>query len=178
MTFMIHNSTAGADALSGGGGGLGYRNLTPSSVFEFDVYQNSVDPDNNHIGYSEDGSSDVRPALETANPGYDINNGAEHFVWVDYDGGLDLLELYTSNSNLKPTTALIDRSVDLEQLLGGAGYFGFSAATGAAKADHDVLSFALTVDQPEEASVPAPPTLALLLIPALLMVAVRRNRLS
>ena len=94
MTFMIQNSTAGADALSGGGGGLGYRNLTPSSVFEFDVFHNSVDPNNNHIGYSEDGSSDVGPALETVNTGYNINDGAEHFVWVDYDGGLDLLELY------------------------------------------------------------------------------------
>ena len=63
--------------------------------------------------------------------------------------------------------ALGNRTGDVFAFTDSVGDVGFATLIG----QYEVITSA-------EASVPAPPTLALLLIPALLMVAVRKNRLS
>jgi len=92
-----------------------------------------------------------------------MNNGAIWNAWVDYNGVTDLLEVRLSESSTRPASAILSMTRDLVTDLGTTNAFvGFSSGTGAAFANHDVLSWTFIDNYQPIGSVPEPATLALL----------------
>ncbi|MGV0024306.1 DUF4347 domain-containing protein [Phormidesmis priestleyi] len=136
FTFMLQNSAAGASALGGTGGSLGYSpDENPATVpidrsvaIEFDTYQNPTDPNGNHVAVLQNGNAAVQ--LATASPTFDLNGGNPINAWVDYDAVTDQLNVFLSESTIKPTAALLSYTIDLASVIGSRAFVGFSAGTG------------------------------------------------
>jgi hypothetical protein len=153
FAFVIQNSPAGLSAMGGAGAHLGYGFLTNSLAVEFDTYKNGSDPDDNHIGVHTRGK-DPNLANEAAAIGRTSNiprlaDGATHTVKIAYTG--DELRIYLddlTNSILNVSTNLTKHGLDR-----GAAYVGFTAATGDAYQNHDILSWEF---YPVTSAVPEP----------------------
>ena len=137
IVFVLQtvSNTAG-----GGGGGIGYSGLTNSVGIEFDNWFNSgIDPSSNHVGIDVNGDVD---SVVTSNSIAALDSGDTFTAWVDYDGVNDVLEVRANTTGVRPATALLTYGIDLVQVLGQTDAFvGFTSGTGAAGADHDVLSW-------------------------------------
>ena len=134
ITFCVQPSSN--SALSSGGG-LGYAGITPSFAVELDTYQNTDygDPNANHIGIDLNGSVS---SVETATPPWTMNNGAIYYVWVDYDGATNDLEIRLNNSETRPASALLSDTINLSQNIGQQAYVGFTGSTGGSWEEHDI----------------------------------------
>ena len=153
LTFTIQDSPAGADALGTGGSGLGFDGIANSIAVEFDTYsyQNGEFSDN-HVAIV---TTAFGPELAVANPSFDLNlGGSSYRAWVEYNGMTDLLSVYVSDGATKPTTALIEATVDLESVVGSQAYVGFTAANGGSSARHRILDWTMTDEVPTEGSSP------------------------
>jgi hypothetical protein len=139
ITFVIQNSPSGPSALGAGGGGLGYAGISPSAAIEFDIFQGPSDRDNNHVGILENGN--LASYLSVASPGFKLYGSGPVNVWVDYNAATHLLQVYVSQGATKPSTPLVSATIDLSRVVGPAGYFGFTGATGGFFAVQDILSW-------------------------------------
>lgn len=152
-----------ANTAGGGGGGIGYDGLSNSVGIEFDNWFNGgVDPNENHVGIDLNGSVN---SVVTSTAIADLDSGATFTAWVDYDGVNDLLEVRVNTTGVRPVASLLSLTVDLVTVLGQTNAFvGFTSGTGAAGADHDILSwqFNSTFEPIDKIGVPEPATLALL----------------
>jgi hypothetical protein len=143
ITFVLQNSTSGAQALGGNGGGLGYSGIAPSVAVEFDIFQNDWDADANHVAVLENG--DVASEIATQQPTFGLWGSGKVSAWVDYENTTGTLKVYVAQSEVKPSTPLITASVDLPGILGSQPAFaGFTGATGWDTANQDVLSWDMT----------------------------------
>jgi LPXTG-site transpeptidase (sortase) family protein len=146
LTFTLQtvSNTAGAS-----GGGLGVGGLTPSFTIEFDTYQNTDygDVNANHIGVDVNGNMNSK--WSAAYGGGDFKGGGVFYVWVDYDGSTDKIELRinptsnnraTSNLMLSSTVASF-AGTQLYNLIGQDLYVGFTASTGGSYENHFINSF-------------------------------------
>lgn len=174
FTVQTVSNTAG-----GSGGGIGYLGLGDSVGIEFDTWQNGEfgDADGNHIGINLDGSitSEVQGAVSPR-----MNNSADWYAWVDYNGLTDLLEVRINTTNVRPTDAFISHSVDLVTVLGSTNAFvGFTSGTGGAGGNHDIIDWQFNSNfnpiQTVGESVPAPGALALIGLGLLGLGALRRK---
>jgi hypothetical protein len=165
LVFVVQtvSNTAG-----GAGGGIGYEGLNNSVGIEFDNWNNGgIDGNSdNHVGIDLAGSvSSV--ALNTSLPVL-LDSGIDLFAWIDYNGLTDLLEVRLSDLNLRPVAATLAYTVDLVAELGTPNAFvGFTSATGAAGANHDVISWEFRdtfapVDVEPNANIPEPGSIFLL----------------
>jgi hypothetical protein len=138
MAFVMQSSPSGPKAVGIAGGGMGYSMIAPSVEIEFDTFFNPTDPNGNHVALMAHGQDTVHIAYAT--PAFDLNDGVERNVWVDYDATQKLLEVYMSEGSEKPRVALLSHSgFDFGAELGSQTYVGFSAASGQSKNDHDLL---------------------------------------
>jgi hypothetical protein len=163
LVFVVQtvSNTAG-----GSGGGIGYAGLPNSVGIEFDNWNNGSGDGNsdNHVGIDINGNTSSA-ALNTSLPVI-LDSGEDLFAWVDYNGATDLLEVRLSNADSRPLTSLLSYTVDLVSVLGTPNAFvGFTSGTGAAGANHDVISWEFRdtfapVDVPS--NVPEPTSLLLL----------------
>lgn len=154
----------------GAGGGIGYAGLPNSVGVEFDNWNNGgIDGNSeNHAGIDLNG--DVNSvALNTSLP-FLLDSGIDLFSWIDYNGVTDLLEVRLSNVNIRPVSSLLSYVVDLAAVLGTPNAFvGFTSGTGAAGANHDVISWEFRdtfapVDVPPRDPNNVPEPMSLLLI--------------
>lgn len=160
FAFVLQADPRGASAIGNGGEGLGYGNnptfgnsvpaIHPSLAVEFDTHQNGFDPSGNHVGFVLDG--DVGTHAAWVDVVTCLNDGEEHFAWVDYDATQQLLSFYLSDTDVKPDNALLSEIIDLSGLWGTQAYFGFTGATGRGFNYHDILSWDLQVSVPEPGS--------------------------
>lgn len=138
--FVFTIQRAGASAIGAAGEGMGFLNIGAASVgVEFDTFQNSNrgDPSSNHVGINTGGSVN---SLATAPVGAEFDNGTKWSAWIDYNGSI--LEVRVSNNGVRPASANLTYSLNLANTLGGnAGFVGFTAATGGAYANHDILAW-------------------------------------
>lgn len=165
IVFVVQtvSNTAG-----GAGGGIGYTGIANSVGAEFDTWNNGTglgDPDGNHVAIDLNGG--FSPANLAVPVATRMNNGAIWFAWVDYNGATDLLEVRLSQSDSRPTSALVSRTVDLETVLGVPNAFaGFTSGTGAAGGFHDILRWTFVDNfapvDPTPSPVPEPGSLVLL----------------
>ncbi|MFI4854853.1 MAG: PEP-CTERM sorting domain-containing protein [Phycisphaerales bacterium JB065] len=127
------------------GQGIGYSGIQNSLGIEFDTWGNNGnnDPSQSHVGIDINGSVNHNSGLPTAN----ISNpeldefGDRWWAWVEYDG--TTLEVRLSLEDSRPTEPLLSTEIDLVDILGQTtAYIGFTSATGAAWANHDIIDWA------------------------------------
>jgi Tol biopolymer transport system component len=136
FTFCIQ---PGTNTAYGVGGGLGYEGIPNSFAVEFDTWQNTEygDPDGSHVGVDLNGNvTSVATALVPA-----LTSGLANYAWVDYDGATQNLQVRVSDTNVRPATALIEYTIDLLAAYGPDVFLGFTAATGGALENHDILGW-------------------------------------
>ncbi len=163
LVFIVQTNS---NNVGGGGGGIGYDGVLNSVGIEFDTWNNgSIDGNSsNHVGIDVGGS--VNSLVRAEVTADDMNNGAIWYSWIDYNGATDLLEVRLAEVNIRPASAILSLTRDLVGDLGTTNAFvGFSSGTGAAFANHDVLSWTFVdtfapIDGGNR--VPEPATLALL----------------
>lgn len=130
--------------VGGLGGGIGYAGINNSVGIEFDTWNNGGGDNNssNHIGIDVNGSVTSVVLAEVTEA--DMNNGDIWNAWIDYNGGTNLLEARLGRSSVRPTNAILSLTRNLATDLGTTNAFvGFTSGTGAAFANHDVLSWTL-----------------------------------
>ncbi|PYM10899.1 MAG: hypothetical protein DME18_15410, partial [Verrucomicrobia bacterium] len=86
---------------------------------EIDNYQGPGDPNANHIGILSNGN--VVAHLGTFTPGWDLEDGQSHTVWVEYDGPANELRVYAAQGivSQRPANPVLTASIDLPALVGG-----------------------------------------------------------
>ncbi|XP_057867972.2 L-type lectin-domain containing receptor kinase IX.1-like [Cryptomeria japonica] len=137
---------------------LGLFNLTTDGILsnqvvavEFDTFQNSFDPDDNHVGI------DVNSAVSVANVSLSsegkflnntLKNGQAWDSWVDYNGSTKQLQvflLYNPSANLynisKPRSPILSYHIDLRDYIPEIVTVGLSASTGLAFETHTVSAW-------------------------------------
>ena len=154
------NDEAGADgivfvvqrisnSIGGIGQGIGYDGIGNSLGVEFDTWGNAAnnDPSQSHVGIVTNGSvNHVRggvplPTANVTDP--ELDDGDRWWAWIDYDG--TTLEVRLALDPARPAEPLLAEAIDLPGLLGQATAFvGFTSATGAAWANHDVIDWSYT----------------------------------
>ncbi len=141
LTFTVQTVS---NSVGGGGGGIGYAGISPSVAVEFDSWNNGAIDDfsSNHVGINVNGNIDSVVLAQITEA--DLNDGNIWNAWVDYDGTTHVLEARLSLSNTRPSAPFLSHTIDLASTLGSPNVFvGFTSGTGAAFANHDVLSWVL-----------------------------------
>jgi hypothetical protein len=144
FAFVIQNDTAGPSALGFGGGALGYSFLANSIAVEFDTWFNGEynDPNENHVSVHTLGTFS-NTADETFSLGStvnvpDLSDGNVHTARIAYAPG----DLQVFLDDL--STPILRVPADLGAILNldhGHAWVGFTAATGGAYENHDILSW-------------------------------------
>jgi len=129
--FTLVWQSAGPTALGTAGSSLGYAmTVTPSVAVEFDTYMTSGnDQNDNHVAIDTGGNEQVALAVAWTLP-FDLNDGAPHNAWVDYDGATKTVTVYLSDAATKPGVPLLAGTADLATLVGSSAYLGFTAGCG------------------------------------------------
>lgn len=124
------------------GGGLGYKGINDSIVVEFDTWNNEDvgDQNNYHVGIMLNGDNRHTSQPSGSIVNYPAIRTSVINAWVDYDGGTVTATIGIGST--KSDSANVTISRDVGNFLSGDNVFaGFSASTGAARSDHDVLKW-------------------------------------
>ena len=159
LVFIVQTNS---NNVGGGGGGIGCTGVPNSVGIEFDTWNNGPGDGNssNHVGIDVGGNVNSLVRAEVTN---DMNNGAIWYSWIDYNGVTDLLEVFLSETSARSSSAILSLTRDLVGDLGTTNAFvGFSSGTGAAHANHDVLSWTFVDTFAPINRVPEPASLALM----------------
>ena len=148
MTFVLQSGGQFRLGASGGALGLDQAGMQFVAV-EFDSWsEGSFDDEEDlpsHIGI--DTSVDGSVAREAV-PRFNGSSGTNpRFVWIEYDGRSDVIDVYFSSSVTKPASPTLSTSLDLEAIFGGIPslWAGWTAATGEeAWNSHKVLNWEIT----------------------------------
>jgi len=174
LVFVVQSVSS---SLGGVGEGIGYKGIPDSVGVEFDTWHNSYnnDPNSNHLGIDTNGVVDHGPGSPYTLPiDTRFDDGNIWYAWIDYDGST--LEVRANQTGVRPTAALLSRTLDIVALLGQTtAYVGFTSGTGADWGNHDLLSWEYR-DQfnPIGQIVPEPMTCTMLGLGAAALLARRR----
>lgn len=151
LAFVVQtvSNTAG-----GSGGGIGYEGIPNSIAVEFDTYNND-ETSGNHVGLDLNGSVSSVSVVDIATR---MNDGNVWYVWIDYDGAIDVIEVRLSQVNVRPATADLSASVDVASVIGATSAFvGFTSGTGSGWGNHDIRAWTFINDY-NPVGVNEPPT--------------------
>ncbi|MEZ6118023.1 MAG: CotH kinase family protein [Pirellulaceae bacterium] len=155
LTFVLQGTDN--NVLGSGGGSLGLEGtgMTYLAIELDSVATGAFDPDDklaSHVGIntSTDGSI-ARVAIDRFNgnaffPG-DPGPGVNFiYLWADYSGEDNQLDVYVSNADGKPDEPTLSATVNLDELFGGTPslFAGWTATTGASYNTHELLSYSMT----------------------------------
>lgn len=141
FAFVIQNDSL--HALGGEGGNIGFAGISDSLAVEFDTFQNGDlgDPNGNHISVQTRGT-----APNTADEQYSL--GSTTAIPKLADGNLHSVTISDLQGTLRVLLdgqLVLAAPVNLSQLLSldnGTAYVGFTASTGSAWENHDILNWA------------------------------------
>ncbi|MDC0935202.1 Ig-like domain-containing protein [Pirellulales bacterium] len=150
MAFVIQSgglNILGSDQ-AGGDLGLPISGSVPFVAVEFDnVVNGSAQGDQNatgpHVGIDTNSQWGVAIG-EVARYNRDSIGQDPRYVWIDYDGEVDILEVYFSATNEKPAQATVHANVDLDAIFGAdhtSLTVGWTAATGSFSNVHEVVAW-------------------------------------
>lgn len=140
FAFVLQNSAAGADALGYAAGGLGYSGIGTSLAIAFDTYENEGDGGSNQIEILVDGDTFLK--IENVTAPFDLNGGSGlRYAWVLYSGQTNELSVFLSTNSTRPAAPVLTTVIDIPAVMGGAGYVGFTGATGGLSNRHDIVSW-------------------------------------
>ncbi|XP_057990147.1 L-type lectin-domain containing receptor kinase IX.1-like [Hevea brasiliensis] len=108
---------------------------------EFDTYQNSWDPSDNHVGINV---KSIR-SVAYSNLSRSIKNGSKANAWVTYDSqtrNLSLFLTYDDNPVFNRNYSGLSYEIDLSKVLPEWVTVGFSSSTGYRTELHNILSWA------------------------------------
>ncbi|MBN2022544.1 MAG: PEP-CTERM sorting domain-containing protein [Pirellulales bacterium] len=159
MSFVIQNG--GPDAMGWSGGSLGLDALAGKYMaVELDTYKGGIfdtaSSPGNHIAIDLSGvAASVAETADGVVP--ELVNAGVGYIWVDYNGVTDVMDVYYATTDVKPDTPILSTTVDLAAHFGGATDLcvGFVGATGSITETHDVLNWEFT-------TIPEPSSLALI----------------
>jgi hypothetical protein len=178
MTFMIQNAPQGTAALGGGGGNLGYTNLSNNVVVEFDLFE--LQPNSAHIAVHSRGTllnsagdfARIGPVVPTPQ----LMDQQVHTARVLYSPG--------TLSVLLDGQPVLSRGIDLSSLLAldaGKAYVGFTAGVATGNANFDISRWEFLNSEPTVdligKTIPEPGSVTLAALGVGLLVA-RRYRLG
>ena len=180
LAFVIQNSSAGA--LGAPGGAMGYGGIFNSVAVEFDTWQNLVsdfsptfllgDPNDNHLSVHTRGtlpnSFDEGFSLGSTTLIPNLSDGSIHIAEITYAAGN--LSVFLDDLAAPRLVVALNLATTLNLADGRAGV-GFTAATGGAYENHDILNW-------QFGAVPEPATLWLAAAGILTMCSRRRRRVS
>jgi hypothetical protein len=136
-TFCIQNAPAGAAALGGGGGTLGYGGITPSVALAFNIYQPNV----YGIAFPINGATVASGSYMPINPVLVGQNTDPIHVNLNYSGATlvasfkDLVTSATFTTNV---------TVNIPSIVGGNNaYFGFTGADGGVSSTQVISNFTM-----------------------------------
>lgn len=136
MTFCIQQASNTAGSV---GGGLGYQGIPGKSIaIEYDIYDNGEVGTNNHIALDINGA--LHGSTNVVSSPVNLADGTNKYNWIEYNGVTNVLQVRISNTNVRPTAATLSITINLATNFIGVSdvYFGFTAATGGATAEHSV----------------------------------------
>ncbi|XP_077210565.1 putative L-type lectin-domain containing receptor kinase S.5 [Tasmannia lanceolata] len=115
---------------------------------ELDTFKEDFDPNDNHIGLNINSVvSDMTYNLSLIGVQLAPEKPANYTIWVDYNGTTTMMDVYIAQQGMpKPNTSVIQRSINLKEIIAQDSYFGFSASTGNTYQLNCVLSWNLTVE--------------------------------
>ncbi len=194
FAFVVQG--VGTNAIGIGEGGIGYYGIARSLAVEFDTWQNAhwyFDPNGNHISVNSLGIADNRPEHNLASLGQttmipNLKDGQIHIAEISYVPGS--LSVFIDDLTRPVLTVPVDLVGSLG-LTGGNAWLGFTASTGGAFEQQEILNWSVTVNSalqtmltqntdphqhnPGPSAVPEPP--ALLLVGAgSVLIALSRTR--
>jgi hypothetical protein len=144
FAFVIQNHHV--SALGGAGGdseGIGYGGIPNSLAIEFDTWQNSSDPDDNHISVhtrkTNPNNADESYSIGFVTAILNMSDGNVHVVKIEYVPGT--LRIFLDDLQNPTLTILINLATTLS-LDNGQAWVGFTASTGNEWENHDILSWA------------------------------------
>jgi hypothetical protein len=150
FAFVIQAAPTGAATLGATGYGMyiGYDGIPNSIAIEFDTYENGQydDPAGSHIGIQSLGTQPNTPDHTNASANFggptlaSFADGNVHTATITYDGSATI-SVYLDGSATPVLSSAVP--INLNTLLGlsGPAYVGFTAATGAAQENSDILSW-------------------------------------
>jgi glucose/arabinose dehydrogenase len=144
FAFVLQNSAAGSAALGEGGaylglGGAEANRIGTSFAIEFDTNKDAWDFNGNHVSVVLDGESEAE--TDAVNPGFKMNNGSVRHVWIDYDGNIDRLTVTVGTKAERPQNVTLSKIVDLDELLDGFAWVGFTSAVDLTANNHDIVNW-------------------------------------
>ncbi|KAG8072107.1 hypothetical protein GUJ93_ZPchr0006g46177 [Zizania palustris] len=120
---------------------------------EMDSVKQPYDIDDNHVGLDINGvrsrtaNSLTQFGIQLAPQNTSTDDGS-FFVWVDYNGTSRYVWVYIAKNESKPSTPVLNSSLDLSTiLLGKKAFFGFSASTGPQYQLNCLLMWNMTVEK-------------------------------
>ncbi len=135
VVFVVQADPRGDTALGGDGGGIAYGNtnggtaITKSVEVEFDTYANPWDPNANHVGVMVNGDETTHVAVGT--PAFTLASSVPIDAWISYTAATTTLQVFVSNTGVKPATPLVTATtVNVFSTVGAAAYFGLTGSTG------------------------------------------------
>jgi len=142
LVFVIQPQS---NSVGTGGEGIGFSGIDNSLGVELDDFFNpGSDSTDSDIGLDFNGSvaSITLYQLGQLNPPVDLDDGVAHNVWIDFDSTTHIIEVRFADNGTRPTDPVLNYQVNLSAQIGTTDAFvGFTSATGAFSANHDVLSW-------------------------------------
>ncbi len=138
FAFVIQPNS---NSVGGVGGGMGYAGVTNSVAIEFDTWKNESesDPDGNHVAIHYEGVT-THTSGDSASLSDSMESGNLWTVWVDYNG--TTMSVYMTEGTTRPATPTLQQDVDLTAtLVDGSSFIGFTAATGGAYENIDIVDW-------------------------------------
>jgi autotransporter-associated beta strand protein len=139
VAFVLQNAGAGASAVGGAGGGIGYSTITPSYAIELNIYHPNTVGVASHTNGATGGYTNPGAPFGTLDSGDPIN------IVITYNSAAASVLVTATDTVTHATSSITYTGINLATILGGTNAFiGFTGGTGGAQAAQVISNFSYT----------------------------------